>query len=55
VGIVRSHFNVGDGDHADARILELNSYDVGQLALNLLGDSATAGKISWHDRASREE
>ena len=55
MGVVRSHFDVGDGDHADARILELKPDDVGQLALNLLGDAAAAGEISWHGRARREE
>jgi hypothetical protein len=39
VSEVRGYFDAGDGDHADARILQLGAQQPGQLALDLIGDS----------------
>ena len=49
VCVILAHLDVGEGDHADARILELEPDDIGQLALDLLGDAAAAGVVLRHD------
>jgi hypothetical protein len=39
---VGRHFNRGNGDHADARILDMQAQQVGELALDLITDSLGA-------------
>ena len=48
VGVVPGYFNIGEGDHADAGILQLQPDDAGQLALDLLGDAPATGEILRH-------
>jgi hypothetical protein len=39
---VGRHFDGGHGDHADARILDVQAQQVGELALDLVTDSLRA-------------
>jgi hypothetical protein len=39
---VGRHFDRGHGDHADARILDMQAQQVGELALDLIADSLRA-------------
>jgi hypothetical protein len=48
VGLILGDFDVDDSNHANARVFQLEPDNVGQLALDLLGDAAAAGVVSWH-------
>jgi hypothetical protein len=48
VRVVLRDFNIGDGDQVYARILEFKPDDLRQLALDLVGDAPSAGKIFRH-------
>jgi hypothetical protein len=43
VRLVPGYFHAGEGDHADARVAKLEPDDLGELALDLVGDSGAAG------------
>src|SRR5579864_9129457 len=40
VGKIRRHLDTGEGDHADARVLQVGTQQPGQFALDLVGDAA---------------
>jgi hypothetical protein len=39
---IRRHFDRGDRDHADPRILDVESQQIGKLALDLIADALRA-------------
>ena len=46
--MIGGHFDIGDCDHADARIFQLQPDDVRELALHLLRDAAAPGIVLRH-------
>ena len=55
VTVIGGHFDVRQGHHADARILDLETDQVGQFALDLFGHTQGAGEIAWHVGGGRVE
>ena len=55
VGVIRSQFDCRQADHADPRILQFASYQVGEVAAHLLRDPIAALKtllLHYSERAT---